>query len=166
MTERYFKVGAIPQIVRQKSVRDSKRNLLYVGRAFLQYKDYLNLDGLLKETSEKVKNCFYGWVKGNQSIVLKRNDIGDWKIEEEKISYDSKNLPYIKVRVTSDNHENLTDEEKKTSDSFYRVLTRVYKDILWENVHHYEKYIEYDEEVESEDFHFGIKSITEKNFNK
>ena len=112
MTERYFKVGAIPQIVRQKSVRDSKRNLLYVGRAFLQYKDYLNLDGLLKETSEKVKNCFYGWVKGNQSIVLKRNDIGDWKIEEEKISYDSKNLPYIKVRVTSDNHENLTDEER------------------------------------------------------
>lgn len=166
MTERYFKVGAIPQIVRQKSVRDSKRNLLYVGRAFLQYKDYLNLDGLLKETSEEVKNHFYVWVKSNQSTVLKRNDIGDWKIEEEKISYDSKNLPYIKVRVTSDNHKNLTDEEKKISDSFYRTLTRIYKDILWKNVHHYEKYIEYGEEVESEDFHFGVKNITGKNFNK
>ena len=166
MTERYFKVGAIPQIVRQKSVRDSKRNLLYVGRAFLQYKDYLNLDGLLKETSKRVKNHYYDWVKSNQSMVLKRNDIGDWKIEEEKISYDSKNLPYIKVRVTSNNHENLTDEEKETSDKFYKTLMRIYKGILWENVHHYEKYIEYGEEVESEKFYYGVKSITEKNFNK
>ena len=175
--KRYFKVGVISQMVKEKPtpLEELKEGVIIGLRKWERYDNYKNLEERYNKILKKTLDYFYSWQKDNREWTGRPYD---WKILSTKLVFEKfkkkvndtiiymENVPSIMVEVES---LNINEEYEKKFNYIYRCLIKMFKENIWRSGHEEEFIItDYNDEYGRSPYILPLcsKKITEKQFMK